>query len=79
MLRILIRRELLANLMTLRFSVAMVVTLLLVIANTVVLIDDYERRLTSYDTRGEATPSEVFKKGKYLFGYARTNPRRSVT
>ena len=50
MLRILIRRELLANLMTLRFSVAMVVTLLLVIANTVVLIDDYERRLTSYDT-----------------------------
>lgn len=46
----LIRRELLANLMTFRFLVAMVVTLSLVVANTVVLIDDYERRLISYDT-----------------------------
>ena len=46
----LIRRELLANLMTFRFLVAMVVTLLLVVANTVVLIADYERRLISYDT-----------------------------
>ena len=50
MFQTLIRRELLANLMTFRFSVAMVVTLSLVIANTVVLIADYERRLTSYDT-----------------------------
>ena len=46
----LIRRELLANLITFRFLVAMVVTLSLVVANTVVLIADYERRLTSYDT-----------------------------
>ena len=46
----LIRRELLANLMTFRFLVAMVVTLLLVVANTVVLIADYERRLISYNT-----------------------------
>ncbi len=36
--------------MTFRFLVAMVVTLSLVVANTVVLIADYERRLTSYDT-----------------------------
>ncbi len=50
MLLTLIRRELLANLMTFRFSVAMVVTLLLVVANTVVLITDYERRLISYNT-----------------------------
>ena len=50
MLLILIRRELLANLMTFRFLVAMIVTLSLVVANTVVLIADYERRLTSYDT-----------------------------
>ncbi len=45
-----IRRELLTHLMTFRFSVTMVVTLLLVVANTVVLIADYERRLTSYNT-----------------------------
>ena len=50
MFLILIRRELLANLMTFRFLVAMVVTLSLVVANIVVLIADYERRLTSYDT-----------------------------
>ena len=50
MFLILIRRELLANLMTFRFLVAMIVTLSLVVANTVVLIADYERRLTSYDT-----------------------------
>ncbi len=50
MFLILIRRELLANPMAFRFLVAMVVTLSLVVANTVVLIADYERRLTSYDT-----------------------------
>ena len=50
MFLILIRRELLTNLMTFRFVVAMVVTLLLVVVNTVVLIADYERRLASYNT-----------------------------
>ena len=50
MFLILIRRELLANLLTFRFLVALVVTVSLVVANTVVLIDDYERRLISYDT-----------------------------
>ena len=49
MFPILIRRELLANLTTFRFLVAMVVTLSLVVVNTVVLIADYERRLTSYN------------------------------
>ena len=47
---ILLRRELLANLMTFRFSVAMIITLLLVITNFIVLIDDYERRLAAYNT-----------------------------
>lgn len=55
----LIRRELLANLMTFRFLVAMVVTLLLVIANTAVLIADYERRLTSYSTAAQQHSQEV--------------------
>ena len=55
----LIRRELLANLMTFRFLVAMVVTLLLVVANTVVLIADYERRLTSYSTAAQQHSQEV--------------------
>ena len=55
----LIRRELLANLMTFRFLVAMVVTLSLVVANTVVLIDDYERRLASYNTATQQHSQEV--------------------
>ena len=55
----LIRRELLANLMTFRFLVAMVVTLLLVVANTVVLIADYERRLTSYSTAAQQHSQDV--------------------
>ncbi len=48
MLPILIRRELLNNLMTFRFSAALFITLLLVVANTAVLIQDYEHRLGSY-------------------------------
>ena len=50
MLITLIRRELLDNLMTFRFAAAMFITLLLVVANTAVLIKDYEKRLASYNT-----------------------------
>ena len=45
----LIRRELLDNLMTFRFAAAVFIMLLLVVANTAVLIKDYERRLTAYN------------------------------
>ena len=38
----LIRREILDNLMTFRFAAAIFITLLLVVANTVVLLKDYE-------------------------------------
>ena len=50
MLTTLIRRELLDNLMTFRFAVAVLIMLLLVVANTAVLIKDYERRLEAYNT-----------------------------
>ena len=50
MLITLIRRELLDNLTTFRFAAAVVIMLLLVIANTAVLIADYERRLADYNT-----------------------------
>ena len=46
----LIRRELLDNLMTFRFAAAVVIMLLLVVANSIVLIKDYERRLADYNT-----------------------------
>ena len=50
MLTTLIRRELLDNLMTFRFAAAVLIMLLLVVANTAVLIKDYERRLEAYNT-----------------------------
>lgn len=50
MLITLIRRELLDNLITFRFAVAVLIMLLLVVANTAVLIKDYERRLEAYNT-----------------------------
>lgn len=49
MFLILLRRELLANLMTFRFFVATIVCLLLVLANSIVLIEDYEGRLKAYN------------------------------
>ena len=59
MLVTLIRRELLDNLMTFRFAVAVFIMLLLVVANTAVLIKDYERRLAGHKT-------EAQKSRKYL-------------
>ena len=49
MLRNLIRQELLAHLMSARFLAAVVITLLLVVANAVVLLEDYEQRLARYN------------------------------
>ena len=49
MLKTLIGRELLNNLMTFRFAAVLLITLLLVVANTVVLTQDYEQRLESYN------------------------------
>ena len=48
MLRNLIRQELLSHLMSARFLAAVVITLLLVVANTVVLIDAHENRVANY-------------------------------
>ena len=49
MLRTLIGRELLDNLMTFRFAAVLLITLLLVVVNTAVLIQDYQQRLENYN------------------------------
>ena len=54
MLRTLIRQELLTHLMSARFFAAVVITLLLVVANAVVLLEDYERRLVKYSQQANA-------------------------
>ena len=48
MLHTLIRQELLTHLMSARFLAAVVITLLLVVANSIVLLEDYERRLARH-------------------------------
>ena len=65
MLTTLIRRELLAHLLAYRFFVAMIVLLALVIANTVVLIYDYERRLALYDKAIQSHHDEVVSTQTY--------------
>ena len=65
MLTTLIRRELLAHLLAYRFFVAMIVLLALVIANTVVLIYDYERRLALYDKAIQSHQDEVISTQTY--------------
>ena len=66
MLLTLIRRELLDNLMTFRFAAAVFITLLLVVANTVVLLKDYEQRLTAYNKATQESHQEL-RRGKSLF------------
>lgn len=67
MFLILLRRELLANLMTFRFFVAMIVCLLLVVANSMVLIGDYERRLADYNTAVQIHREEAKAAKTYSF------------
>ena len=69
MLLTLIRRELLDNLMTFRFAAAMFITLLLVVANTAVLIKDYEGRLASYNTAVKTHRQQLRETKTYSAGY----------
>ena len=71
MLLTLIRRELLDNLMTFRFAAAVFITLLLVVAATAVLIQDYERRLESYNTSIETHRQRLWKWKTYSPGMGR--------
>ena len=60
----LVRRELLDNLMTFRFAAAVMIMLLLVVANTVVLIKDYELRLSDYNTAVKTHRQELLQENK---------------
>ena len=67
MLRTLINQELLSLMMSARFLAAVVITLLLVVANTVVLIDEHENRVASYSQqekvhREKAVEAETYSR-----------------
>lgn len=68
MLTTLIRRELLDNLMTFRFAAAVFIMLLLVVANTVVLIKDYEERLASHNAAVRMHQRQLQEKKTYSAG-----------
>ena len=68
MLITLIRRELLDNLMTFRFAVALLITLLLIVANTVVLIRNYDRRLANYNTAVKTHQQQLHEMKTYSAG-----------
>ena len=59
MLRTLIRQELLTHLMSARFFSAVVIILLLVIANTFVLMSAYEKRLANYSQQEAMSREKV--------------------
>ena len=65
MLTTLIRRELLDNLMTFRFVVVFIITLLLVVVNTSVLIKDYDRRLASYNAAVKSNHETMLERKTY--------------
>ena len=50
MFLVLLKREILAHLITFRFAITVIVCLLLVVITTLIRIDDYEQRLTGYNT-----------------------------
>ena len=66
---ILIRRELLDNLMTFRFAAVLLITLLLVVANTAVLIQDYEQRLERYNDAVKMHDTQLRKAQTYSTMY----------
>ena len=73
MLITLIRRELLDNLMTFRFAAATFIMLLLVVANTFVLITDYERRLTSHNDAVKMHQRQLQEEITYSAGTVRVD------
>ena len=68
MLTTLIRRELLDNLMTFRFAAAVLIMLLLVVANTAVLIKDHEQRLASHSAAVKSHQRQLHEKKTYSGG-----------
>lgn len=78
MLKALIGRELLDNLITFRFAAVLLITLLLVVANAAVLIQDYEQRLASYNDAVEMHRQDMHKAKTYstmfLFADRPPNP-----
>ena len=67
MFLVLLRREILAHLITFRFAITVIVCLLLVVITTLIRIDDYEQRLASYNTARNAHNEALSSTRTYSF------------
>ena len=61
----LLRRELLNNLITFRFSITVITCLLLVVITTLIRVHDYEQRLAGYNTAKNAHREELLSTRTY--------------
>ena len=64
---VLLRREILAHLITFRFAVTVITCLLLVATTLFIRIDDYEQRLASYHTARDTHRDELLSTRTYSF------------
>ena len=62
---VLLKREILAHLITFRFAVTVITCLLLVVITTLIRIDDYEQRLAGYNTARNANREELLSTRTY--------------
>ena len=65
MFLVLLKREILAHLITFRFAVTVITCLLLVVITTLIRIDDYEKRLAGYNTARNANREELLSTRTY--------------
>lgn len=64
---LLLRREILAHLITFRFAVTAITCLFFVVITTFIRIDDYEQRLAGYNTARNASREELLSTRTYSF------------
>ena len=67
MFLVLLRREILAHLITFRFAITVITCLLLVATTAYIRIDDYEQRLASYNTARNVHRDELLSTRTYSF------------
>ena len=67
MFLVLLRREILAHLITFRFAVTVIACLLLVVITTFIRIDDYEQRLAIYNAARDVHRDELLSTRTYSF------------
>ena len=64
---VLLRREILAHLITFRFAITVITCLLLVATTMFIRINDYEQRLASYNAARDAHRDELLSTRTYSF------------